>query len=124
MPNLHKMHNLRVPSALLPMNASRSLGHLLMSFIYVAGCSQLIVDNRLARSARPSSPRPMCYVIRRRVFNTTRKFWFELLQSGLALLAPQVDSSFDAWWHKAALIVSGDAQKGLNSLIILDAWTI
>jgi hypothetical protein len=36
----------------------------------------------------------------------------------------QFDSSFDAWWDKAVLTVSGDAQKGLNSLIILGAWTI
>ena len=101
-----------------------------MLFLYVAGCSQLILDSRLARSATPSSPGPMCLCDQESIQHLliscvfTRQFWFELLQSGLALLAPQVDSSFDAWWHKAALIVSGDAQKGLNSLIILDAWTI
>jgi hypothetical protein len=55
-----------------------------------------------------------------------RQFWFELLQIvGLATLAPQPDDpSFDAWWDKAVLTVSGDTRKGLNSLIILGAWTI
>ena len=55
-----------------------------------------------------------------------RQFWYDILHSiGLATLAPQpVDSSFDAWWDKAVLTVSGDARKGLNSLIILGAWTI
>jgi len=34
-----------------------------------------------------------------------RQFWY-----GLAALAPQpVDSSFNAWWDKAVLTVSGDA---------------
>ena len=65
-------------------------------------------------------------MISRRVFNTTRQFWFELLQIvGLAALAPQPDvTSFDDWWDKAALTINGDTRKGLNSLIILGAWTI
>ena len=55
-----------------------------------------------------------------------RHFWFELLQFfGLATLAPQPDeNSFDDWWDRSALMVSGDTRKGLNSLIILGAWTI
>jgi len=31
---------------------------------------------------------------------------------------------FDVWWDKASSAVSGDTKKGLNSLIILGAWTI
>ena len=40
-----------------------------------------------------------------------RQFWYDILHSiGLATLALQpVDSSFDAWWDKAVLTVSGDA---------------
>ena len=55
-----------------------------------------------------------------------RQFWFELLQIvGLAALAPQPEvPSFDDWWDKAASTVNGDTRKGLNSLIILGAWTI
>jgi len=55
-----------------------------------------------------------------------RQFWFELLQIvGLAALAPQPEvPSFDDWWDKAASTVDGDTRKGLNSLIILGAWTI
>jgi hypothetical protein len=44
---------------------------------------------------------------------------------GLAALAPQpVASSFDDWWRLASNVVNGDLQKGLNSLIILGAWTL
>ena len=55
-----------------------------------------------------------------------RHFWLELLQFfGLATLAPQLDEpSFDVWWDRSALMVSGDTRKGLNSLVILGAWTI
>ena len=55
-----------------------------------------------------------------------RQFKFELLQIvGLAALAPQPEvPSFDDWWDKAASTVDGDTRKGLNSLIILGAWTI
>jgi hypothetical protein len=44
---------------------------------------------------------------------------------GLAALAPHpVASSFDDWWRLASNVVNGDLQKGLNSLIILGAWTL
>jgi hypothetical protein len=33
-------------------------------------------------------------------------------------------ASFDEWWKQVSESVSGIAQKGLNSLIILGAWTI
>jgi hypothetical protein len=55
-----------------------------------------------------------------------RQFWFFLLQRvGLAALAPQPsDISFDDWWRRASDSINGLAQRGLNSLIILGAWTI
>jgi hypothetical protein len=55
-----------------------------------------------------------------------RQFWYVILHSiGLAALTPQPHvSSFDDWRDKAVLTVSEDARKGLNSLIILRAWTI
>ena len=55
-----------------------------------------------------------------------RQFWFILLQRvGLATLAPQPStSSFDEWWRQVSSSVSSTIQKGLNSLIILGAWTI
>ena len=55
-----------------------------------------------------------------------RQFWYSLLHSvGLSQLSPAVnDSPFDAWWERVAAAVTGDVQRGLNSLIILGAWCI
>ena len=48
---------------------------------------------------------------------------FEILQGfGLQVLAPKLEDSFEDWWHKVNDKVSGQVQKGLNSLIILMAW--
>jgi hypothetical protein len=56
----------------------------------------------------------------------TRQFWFSLLQRfGLSTLTPQPqDISFDDWWEKPEASVAGELRKGLNSLIILGAWSI
>jgi hypothetical protein len=56
----------------------------------------------------------------------SREFWFSLLSHfGVAALAPQPsDQSFDDWWRKVDEASSGDVKKGLNSLIILGAWSI
>jgi hypothetical protein len=55
-----------------------------------------------------------------------RDFWFQLLlQINLQQLAPQnQDGSFMDWWLWASSQVSGIAKQGLNSLIILGAWTL
>jgi hypothetical protein len=55
-----------------------------------------------------------------------RQFWYHLLrQAGFHLLAPQpTDYLFDDWWEKVSLATSGLTRRGLNSLIILGAWTI
>jgi hypothetical protein len=52
--------------------------------------------------------------------------WFSLLSRfGFAALAPQPsDQSFDNWWRKVDGAVSGDYNLGLNSLVILGAWSI
>ena len=53
------------------------------------------------------------------------QFWFVILQGyGLAALALQPTDSFDVLWDNADLATSGDGRQGLNSLIILGAWTI
>jgi hypothetical protein len=56
----------------------------------------------------------------------SREFWFSLLSHfGVAALAPQPsDQSFDDWWRKVDEAASGDVRKGLNSLVILGAWSI
>jgi mannosylglycoprotein endo-beta-mannosidase len=55
-----------------------------------------------------------------------RDFWFSLLSHfGLAALAPQPsDQSFDKWWRKVDSADVGDYRLGLNSLVILGAWSI
>jgi len=55
-----------------------------------------------------------------------RQFWYYLLrQVGLHSLSPQPsDVSFDSWWDQASGATSGLIQKGLNSLIVLGAWTL
>jgi hypothetical protein len=48
-----------------------------------------------------------------------------LRQVSLHLLAPQpTDYLFDDWWEKVGMATSGLTRRGLNSLIILGAWTI
>jgi hypothetical protein len=60
----------------------------------------------------------------------TWEVWFITLRSvGLQHLTPRHDSSsFDEWWEGAILALAGPTNKGLikglNSLIILGAWTI
>ena len=56
-----------------------------------------------------------------------REIWFNLFrQVGLQTLSPQpTELSFHAWWEKASSsTVDGLMRQGINSLIILGAWTI
>jgi len=56
----------------------------------------------------------------------TREVWFIILQSfGLQPLSPQPDdTSFNDWWESSVSRVDGQIKKGLNSIIILVAWSI
>ena len=53
-------------------------------------------------------------------------FWFLLLRGvGLQILSPQPTApSFDDWWSDASSKVDGEVRQGLNSMIILGAWSI
>ena len=55
-----------------------------------------------------------------------RQFWFSLLQHvGLSSLTPQPgDSAWEDWWEKPEAATAGDVRKGLNSIVILGAWSI
>ena len=55
-----------------------------------------------------------------------RQFWFNILQLFcLDILTPQPsDLRFDDWWANSSDRVSGQVKKGLNSIIILGAWTL
>jgi hypothetical protein len=56
----------------------------------------------------------------------SRVFWYQFFRKfGLHSLAPQPTiTSFLNWWEEVLEVVSGVTRKGLNSLIILGAWTI
>ena len=56
----------------------------------------------------------------------TQEVWFIILQSfGLQPLSPQPDdTSFNDWWESSVSRVDGQIKKGLNSIIILGAWSI
>jgi hypothetical protein len=48
-----------------------------------------------------------------------------LRQVGLHALAPQpTEVSFDDWWERIEMPTSGFVKRGLNSIIVLGAWTI
>lgn len=56
----------------------------------------------------------------------SRQVWFAILHRfGLQDLAPQAEeTSFEDWWEKISKRVSGQGKKGLNSIVILGAWTL
>jgi hypothetical protein len=55
-----------------------------------------------------------------------KQFWFEFLrQANLQGLAPQSGTvSFLDWWRRATELSTGLEKRGINSLIILGAWTL
>jgi hypothetical protein len=89
-------------------------------FMWLAAYNRCWTADRLARRGLPHPDR--CLLCDQEEENIhhlligcvfARQFWFEQLQIvGLATLAPQPDDpSFDAWWDKAVLTVSGDTKK-------------
>jgi hypothetical protein len=59
-------------------------------------------------------------------FIFARQFWFSLLwQVNLHALSLQPeDAPFPVWWKRTDECVVGAAGRGLNSLIILQVWTL
>jgi hypothetical protein len=55
-----------------------------------------------------------------------QEFWFKLLSHvNLQSMASQLDdASFMDWWRWIGNQVQGVANEGLNSLVILGAWTL
>ena len=102
-------------------------------FLWLVAHNRCWTADRLARRWLPHPEQcPLCdqedetinHLLVSCVF--TRQFWYFLLrQVGLHSLSPQpLDTSFDSWWEKASGATSGLIQKGLNSLIVLGAWTL
>lgn len=57
----------------------------------------------------------------------SREVWFRVLQGlgGLQAVAPQLtETSLEDWWNTACSRVEGPVKKGLNSVIILVAWSL
>jgi hypothetical protein len=101
--------------------------------MWLAAHKRCWTSDRLARRGLPHPEYcPLCdqenetldHLLMSYVF--TRQFWYMVLrQVGLHSLAPQpTDLIFDGWWEKTSMATSGIARGGLNSLIILGAWTI
>ncbi|KAG2630233.1 hypothetical protein PVAP13_3KG503202, partial [Panicum virgatum] len=55
-----------------------------------------------------------------------RDFWFNFLRrASLQVLSPCLDGKlFEDWWEISADSAPAHIRKGLNSLIILGAWTL
>ena len=104
-----------------------------MQIFYVVSCSQQMLDGgQIGKEGAPPSRTVCCDQQEETIHHLlvgcvfSRDFWFSLLlHFGFASLAPQpTDQSFDEWWRKVDNSASGDLRKGLNSLVILGAWSI
>lgn len=92
--------------------------------------ARLLTD--LLDEASPTQPDVCCVIKKRRISNifssvaySPGNFGSLLRWFGLSTLTPQPqDISFDDWWEKAEASVAGELRKGLNSLIILGAWSV
>ncbi|TVU46560.1 hypothetical protein EJB05_06101 [Eragrostis curvula] len=102
-------------------------------FLWLAAHNRCWTAERLARRNLPHSERcPLCdqddetidHLLAGCVFE--RQFWHIILQRiGLASLSPQPsDIIFEEWWSKVSGSVSHTTRKGLNTVIILGAWTL
>ena len=102
-------------------------------FMWLVAHNRCWMADRLAKRELPHPERcPLCdqaeetinHLLVSCVFS--RQVWFNILQRvGLQDLSPQPeDISFDDWWAGTNSGIDGQTRKGLNSLIILGAWSI
>jgi hypothetical protein len=102
-------------------------------FLWLAAHDRCWRADRLARrNLSHPEPCPLCdqeeeainHLLSSCVF--AREFWFILLQRVvLGAFAPQVsETTFQEWWCRVLSSVSSSNRRGLNSLIILGAWTL
>ena len=89
--------------------------------------------DRLARKGLPHpAVCPLCDQVEETIDHLlvscvfSRQMWFNVLQGlGLQALAPGPDDLiFDDWWDNVSNRVSGQVQKGVNSIVILGAWNL
>ena len=102
-------------------------------FLWLVAHNRCWTADRLARRGLPHPERcPLCdqaaetidHLLILCVF--TREFWFRFLsQVGLQSLSPQpTDLSFFDWWDRVSSATSDVILQGINSLIVLGAWTV
>jgi hypothetical protein len=102
-------------------------------FLWLAAHDRCWTADRLARRNLPHLDLcPLCdqeeetinHLMSSCVF--AREFWFILLQRvGLGAFAPQVSEiTFQEWWRQVLSSISTPNRRGINSLIILGAWTL
>lgn len=102
-------------------------------FLWLVAHNRCWTADRLAHRGLPHPERcPLCdqaseiidHLLIGRVF--TREFWFRFLsQVGLQSLSPQPTKlSFLDWWDRTTSVTSDIISHGINSLIILGAWTV
>jgi hypothetical protein len=102
-------------------------------FMWLVAHNRCWTADRLAKRGLPHPERcPLCDQAEETINHLlvscafSRQVWFNILQwVGLQGLSPQPeDISFDDWWAGMNSGIDGQARKGLNSLIILGAWSI
>ena len=102
-------------------------------FMWLVAHNKCWTADRLAKRGLPHPDRcPMCdqesETINHLLIGCSfaREFWHRFLsQVGLQALSPQLsDSSFYDWWERITIDCSVLVLQGINSLIILGAWTI
>lgn len=102
-------------------------------FIWLVAHNRCGTADRLQRRSLPhheacvlcdQAPETLDHLLMPCVF--LRQFWFFFVSLiGLAVLAPQLgEISFLDWWRKASSSLLLLMQKGLNSIVILGAWTL
>jgi len=102
-------------------------------FMWLVAHNKCWTADRLAKRGLPHPDRcPMCdqesETINHLLIGCSfaREFWHRFLsQVGLQALSPRLsDSSFYDWWERITIDCSVLVLQGINSLIILGAWTI
>ena len=102
-------------------------------FVWLVAHNRCWTADRLARRGLPHPEHcPLCdqaaetidHLLVQCVF--TREFWFRFFSlMGLQALSPQsTEISFHSWWERVNSAASDMARKGINSLVILGAWTL
>jgi len=101
-------------------------------FLWTAALNRCWTADRLARKGLPHPAAcPLCDQVAETIDHLlvecvfSRQVWFSVLQHfSLQVLVPQTNSSFFDWWEAAISRVDSQVQKGLNTIIILVAWSI